>query len=73
VLALLVLTTVDARGINFDFLQVLIDHLFMKASFFMNLLGFMDLESDDENKLMVETPNVEAEFKTISPDINKSF
>jgi hypothetical protein len=45
----------------------------MKASFFMNLLGFMDLESDDDNKLMVETPNVEAEFKTVSPDINKSF
>jgi hypothetical protein len=73
VLALLVLTTVDARGINFDFLQVLLDHLFMKASLFINLLGFMDLESDDDNKLMVETPNVEAEFKTVSPDINKSF
>ena len=70
VLALLVIT-VDARGVNFDFLQVLFDHLLLKASYFMNLFGLMDQESDD--KLMVEQPIVEASLSSVSPDINKSF
>ena len=51
VLALLVLT-VDARGVNFEFFQALFDHFLMKASFFMNFFGLMDQQTDD--KLMVE-------------------